>query len=130
MFILLFLQVNLAVITIRSKYGKDLKYGFLLPFFPILPMIAIGMQFLLLLSLFNVSIIAWIYAAIWIGGGFSDLLSLRATTTRTGAPDARGAADRVDDADAGCALSRSGAGGQSRFAFYLVAAGGSCRQDA
>jgi amino acid transporter/nucleotide-binding universal stress UspA family protein len=70
MFILLFLQVNLAVITIRSKYGKDLKYGFLLPLFPILPMIAIGMQFLLLLSLFNVSIIAWIYAAIWIGGGF------------------------------------------------------------
>ena len=70
MFILLFLQVNLAVITIRSKYGKDLKYGFLLPFFPILPMIAIGMQFLLLLSLFNVSIIAWIYAAVWIGGGF------------------------------------------------------------
>ena len=70
MFILLFLQVNLAVITIRSKYGKDLKYGFLLPFFPILPMIAIGLQFLLLLSLFNVSIIAWIYAGFWIGGGF------------------------------------------------------------
>ena len=70
MFILLFLQVNLAVITIRSKYGKDLKYGFLLPFFPILPMIAIGMQFLLVLSLFQVSIIAWVYAAIWIGSGF------------------------------------------------------------
>ncbi len=70
MFILLFLQVNLAVITIRSKYGKDLKYGFLLPFFPILPMVAIGMQFLLLLSLFEVSHIAWIYAALWIGGGF------------------------------------------------------------
>ena len=70
MFILLFLQVNLAVITIRSKYGKDLKYGFLLPFFPILPMIAIGMQFLLVLSLFEVSIIAWVYAAFWIGGGF------------------------------------------------------------
>ena len=70
MFILLFLQVNLAVITIRSKYGKDLKYGFLLPFFPILPMIAIGMQFLLVLSLFGVSIIAWVYAAFWIGGGF------------------------------------------------------------
>ncbi len=69
MFILLFLQVNLAVITIRSKYGKDLKYGFLLPFFPILPMIAIGMQFLLVLSLFGVSTIAWVYAAIWIGSG-------------------------------------------------------------
>jgi len=70
MFILLFLQVNLAVITIRGKYGKNLKYGFLLPFFPILPMIAIGMQFLLVLSLFQVSIIAWVYAAVWIGGGF------------------------------------------------------------
>ncbi len=70
MFIFLFLQVNLAVITIRSKYGKDLKYGFLLPFFPILPMIAIGLQFLLLLSLFNVSIIAWVFAAVWIGSGF------------------------------------------------------------
>ena len=70
MFILLFLQVNLAVITIRGKYGKDLKYGFLLPFFPILPMIAIGMQFLLVLSLFNVSIIAWVFAAVWIGAGF------------------------------------------------------------
>ena len=70
MFILLFLQVNLAVITIRSKYGKDLKYGYLMPFFPILPIIAIGMQFLLVLSLFGVSLIAWVYAAAWIGAGF------------------------------------------------------------
>ncbi len=70
MFILLFLQVNMAVITIRSKYGKDLKYGFLLPFFPILPMVAIGMQFLLVLSLFEVSIIAWVFAGVWIGSGF------------------------------------------------------------
>ncbi len=70
MFILLFLQVNLAVITIRSKYGKDLKYGFLLPFFPILPIIAICMQFLLVLTLFEVSRIAWVYAAFWIGAGF------------------------------------------------------------
>lgn len=70
MFILLFLQVNLAVITIRSKYGKNLKYGFLLPFFPVVPMVAIGLQILLLLSLFNVSFIAWIYAAVWVGGGF------------------------------------------------------------
>ena len=69
MFILLFLQVNLAVITIRSKYGKDLKHGYLMPFFPILPMIAIGLQFLLVLSLFQVSLIAWVYAAVWIGSG-------------------------------------------------------------
>ena len=70
MFILLFLQVNLAVITIRSKYGKDLQYGYLLPFFPILPMVAIGMQFLLVLSLFEVSLIAWVFAGVWIVSGF------------------------------------------------------------
>jgi len=71
MFILLFLQVNLAVITIRSKYGKDLRYGYLLPFFPILPMIAIGAQFLLVLSLFEVSPIAWVFAVAWMAGGFA-----------------------------------------------------------
>ena len=71
MFILLFLQVNLAVITIRSKYGKNLRYGYLLPFFPILPLIAIGMQFLLVLSLFNVSPIAWVFAIVWMAAGFS-----------------------------------------------------------
>ncbi len=71
MFILLFLQVNLAVITIRSKYGKNLRYGYLLPFFPILPLIAIGMQFLLVLSLFNVSPIAWVFAIAWMAAGFS-----------------------------------------------------------
>ena len=71
MFILLFLQVNLAVITIRSKYGKSLRYGYLLPFFPILPLIAIGAQFLLVLSLFNVSPIAWVFAIVWIAAGFS-----------------------------------------------------------
>lgn len=71
MFILLFLQVNLAVITIRSKYGKDLRYGYLLPFFPLLPLIAIGAQFLLVLSLFNVSPIAWVFAIAWMISGFS-----------------------------------------------------------
>lgn len=71
MFILLFLQVNLAVITIRSKYGKDLTYGYILPFFPILPMVAIGAQFLLVLSLFEVSIIAWVFAIVWMIAGFS-----------------------------------------------------------
>ena len=71
MFILLFLQVNLAVITIRSKYGKSLSYGYLLPFFPIVPIIAIGAQFVLVLSLFNISIIAWVFAIAWMVSGFA-----------------------------------------------------------
>jgi amino acid transporter/nucleotide-binding universal stress UspA family protein len=71
MFMLLFLQVNLAVITIRSKYGKSLNYGYIMPFFPILPIIAIGAQLLLVLSLFEVSPIAWVFAVAWIISGFA-----------------------------------------------------------
>ncbi len=39
MFLLLFLQVNIAVITIRKKYGDRLQYGYLMPFFPIVPIL-------------------------------------------------------------------------------------------
>ncbi|MFO7947602.1 MAG: amino acid permease, partial [Armatimonadota bacterium] len=34
MFLLLFLQVNLAGITLRKKYGDKLKFGYVTPFFP------------------------------------------------------------------------------------------------
>ena len=70
MFLLLFLQVNLAVITIRSKYGKELNYGFILPFFPILPIIAIIAQMVLAVSLFSLSPIAWVFAIVWMVSGF------------------------------------------------------------
>lgn len=69
MFLLLFLQVNFAVITIRSKYGKELNYGYILPFFPIVPIVAIFAQLLLALSLFNISPIAWIFAIVWMLSG-------------------------------------------------------------
>ncbi|MDQ7034435.1 MAG: amino acid permease [Anaerolineae bacterium] len=70
MFLLLFLQVNLAVITIRSKYGKELNYGYLMPFFPIVPIIAIVAQLLLAISLFNLSPVAWGFAIVWMAVGF------------------------------------------------------------
>lgn len=41
MFLLLFLQVNVAAITIRKKYGDKLNYGYLTPFFPAVPIIGI-----------------------------------------------------------------------------------------
>ena len=129
MFILLFLQVNLAVITIRSKYGKDLKYGYLMPFFPILPMIRDRHAVSL-----GADAVRGIDYRLGFRGGldrrrFPDLLLLRAAAAGAGASHAGGAADRVDDADAGSALSRLGAGGESGFAFDLAAAGGTCRQD-
>lgn len=69
MFLLLFLQVNVAVITIRRKYGDRLNYGYLLPFFPIIPLIAIGALLFLAVFMFTFSPIAWAFAGVWIVGG-------------------------------------------------------------
>jgi len=69
MFLLLFLQVNIAVITIRQKYGTKLAYGYLTPFFPYIPIAGIISKFLLAIYLFSYSPIAWYYAIGWIGVG-------------------------------------------------------------
>jgi amino acid transporter/nucleotide-binding universal stress UspA family protein len=69
MFLLLFLQVNLAVITLRKKYGDRLQYGYLAPFFPIVPIIGIFTKLFLALFMFNYSPLAWYFALGWIGSG-------------------------------------------------------------
>ncbi|MGD9495345.1 MAG: amino acid permease [Armatimonadota bacterium] len=69
MFLLLFMQVNVAVITIRRKYGDKLAYGYLTPFFPYLPIIAIVLQLALALVLFKVSALAWFVILGWLGAG-------------------------------------------------------------
>jgi len=69
MFLLLFLQVNVAVITIRRKYGDRLNYGYLMPFFPIIPIIAIGTLLFLAVFMFTFSPIAWVFVAVWLLGG-------------------------------------------------------------
>ena len=43
-FLLLFTQVNIAVITIRRIYGDKLEYGFKTPFFPIIPIIGVFLK--------------------------------------------------------------------------------------
>lgn len=66
MFLLLFLQVNIAVITLRKKYGDRLNYGYLMPFFPVVPIIGIVTKLFLAAFMFNYSPIAWVFAAVWI----------------------------------------------------------------
>ena len=70
MFLLLFLQVNVAIITIRRKYGSKLGYGYLVPFFPAVPIIAIVCQLFLALYLFRVSPVAWYFVVGWMGSGW------------------------------------------------------------
>jgi nucleotide-binding universal stress UspA family protein len=69
MFLLLFMQVNIAVITLRKKYGDRLQYGFLMPFFPYIPIVVIVFKLGLALFMFNYSPIAWYFALAWIGIG-------------------------------------------------------------
>ncbi len=71
MFLLLFLQVNVAVITIRKKYGDKLAYGYLMPFYPIVPVIGIVTKLALALFMFDHYPIAWVYVLIWLVLGFT-----------------------------------------------------------
>ena len=70
MFLLLFLQVNVAVITIRKKYGDKLDYGFLIPFHPVLPIVNMAMIGFLAVFMFQFSAVAWFFVIGWLGAGF------------------------------------------------------------
>lgn len=65
MFLLLFLQVNIAVMILRHK-APDLDRGYHIPWFPALPVIAIVSNLFLAGFLFMFSPIAWFFAAGWI----------------------------------------------------------------
>ncbi|MGA1790266.1 MAG: amino acid permease [bacterium] len=65
MFLLLFFMVNLCVIRIRLNLGDEMEYGFVMPFFPIFPVIAIICQAVLAAWLIHMSLIAWIVAPVW-----------------------------------------------------------------
>lgn len=69
MFLLIFLLINVSVIKIRKEMGDELKYGFLMPFFPAIPLIALVTQLMLAFWLFDMSVIAWFSTIAWISVG-------------------------------------------------------------
>jgi APA family basic amino acid/polyamine antiporter len=68
MFLMLFLQVNVAVLILRRKM-PDLERGFRIPWMPVIPILAIVCNALLALNLFSFSPIAWYFAIAWIVAG-------------------------------------------------------------
>ncbi len=68
MFLLLFLQVNFAVIALRSK-RPDLKRAYHVPWFPVVPILAILANGALTVHLFFFSTAAWVTAVAWIAVG-------------------------------------------------------------
>jgi amino acid transporter len=65
MFLLLFMQVNLAVMVLRNRM-PELDRGYKIPLFPILPIIAIVTNLGLALYLFTFSSLAWYAAIAWL----------------------------------------------------------------
>ena len=66
MFLLLFLQVNYAVIKIRGEMGDRIDYGYRMPWFPAIPIIGIASNTGLAIYLFFYSPLGWAAAAGWI----------------------------------------------------------------
>jgi amino acid transporter/nucleotide-binding universal stress UspA family protein len=69
MFLSLFFVVNLSVIKIRRNMGEELHYGFVMPLFPLFPILAIVLQTILAVWLVHMSLVAWIVAPVWIVTG-------------------------------------------------------------
>src|SRR6478672_892792 len=69
-FLLLFTQVNISVITIRKMYGDKLDYGFKTPFFPIIPIIGVFLKLGLAIYLLITQPMSWVISLLWIGVGF------------------------------------------------------------
>ena len=66
MFLLLFIQVNGAVLKIRREFGERLRYGYLLPFYPVVPIVGGLLQAALAIYLYRFSPKAWYLAGGWI----------------------------------------------------------------
>lgn len=66
MFMLLFLQVNYAAIVIRREYGDQLDYGYIMPYFPYVPIAGILTKMVLAFYLYQYAPLGWYYAIAWI----------------------------------------------------------------
>jgi len=71
MFLFLFFLVNLCAIKIRLNMGDELEYGFVMPLFPLPPLLAVAAQLALAVWLVHMSFIAWILAPLWVFSGMA-----------------------------------------------------------
>lgn len=64
LFVLLFLQLNIAGIVIHFKYPQT-KWYYKVPFFPFTPIVAILIYILLAFTMLQVNAVAWIVTVFW-----------------------------------------------------------------
>lgn len=65
LFVLLFLQLNLAGIAIHFKF-PDTKWKYRVPFFPVLPLVAVAVYAALALTMLKTNLTAWLVTVIWL----------------------------------------------------------------
>lgn len=82
MFLLLFLQVNWAAIVLRKKMPEAKRY-YVMPLFPVVPIVGIGTKLVLALSLWLIEPQAWFIALGWIGLGLTFNYLYRKEEVRT-----------------------------------------------
>jgi APA family basic amino acid/polyamine antiporter len=68
-FIVLFNLVTLAAIKLRIEQGEQLSYGYLMPFFPLIPVISFVGRLVIGVFLLDMGITAYIIAGTWVGSG-------------------------------------------------------------
>lgn len=81
LFILLFLQLNIAGINIHYKWPGT-KWNYKIPLFPIIPLAAAIIYIILAITFLQVNIVAWIIAAFWILLGFVNYFAYAETRSR------------------------------------------------
>jgi hypothetical protein len=69
MFLLVFAAVNVSAITIRRKYGDKLRYGYVMPLYPLFPIIAIAGQLAVAAFLFHHEPLSMFMTAGWVAIG-------------------------------------------------------------
>ena len=69
MFLFLFFLVNLCVIKVRRNMGDELDYGYVMPLFPLFPILAIVCQAALAGGIVHESWVAWIVGPAWVVAG-------------------------------------------------------------
>jgi basic amino acid/polyamine antiporter, APA family len=69
-FLLLFTQVNISVITIRKMHGDKLHYGFKTPLFPLIPTIGVFLNLGLAVYLLFTQPLSWGITFLWVLMGF------------------------------------------------------------
>lgn len=81
LFILIFLQLNIAGINIHYKW-PDTQWGYKIPFFPFLPIAAIILYIALAITMLQVNLTAWVITVFWILLGFINYFAYAETKSR------------------------------------------------